>query len=114
MNFTIERHGKIIVFKIKHSKLDTTIAPEFKTELLIICQPDIEILVLDLSEVTTIDSSGLGCLLLASRILSQNNIPIILVGLQEAVKMLISISRIEHLFEYEKDVQSTLSNILNS
>lgn len=114
MNFAIERHGKIIIFKIKHDKLDTTIAPEVKAELLIICQPDIEALILDLNQVSSIDSSGLGCLLLASRILSQNKIPIILVGLQPAVKTLINISRIEHLFEYETDLESTLSNLLNS
>ncbi len=113
MNYTLETQGKIVIFTLKHNKLDSALAPELKAELLIICQSDIDTFIMDLSQVETIDSSGLGCLLLASRLLSEHSIPIVLIGLQTNVKLLIDISRIEHLFEYFDTREEALANINN-
>ena len=100
MNYTVERRDKIVIFTLKHQKLNTEVSAKFKAELLIICQQDIDALVLDLSMVEMVDSSGLGCLLLAHRQLKEHAIPFALIGLQPMVKSLISISQIEHLFLY--------------
>ena len=110
MNFTIERQGKIVIFKLHESKIDSQISPSLKAELLIICQPNIEGLIIDLQNVLSCDSSGLGCLLLAHRQLSEHSIPVILVNASHTVKTLLSISQIESLFEYYNSTQEALDS----
>ena len=100
MNFTLEHRGKIIIFTLKHETLNSDVSARLKAELLIICQPDIDALILDLTQVESIDSSGLGALLLAHRQLKEHAIPIYLVGVHGMVETLISISQIRTLFDY--------------
>lgn len=110
MNYSIEYRDKIVIFTLKHAKLNSDIAPKFKAELLIICQPDIEALIIDLSMVEVIESAGLGCLLLAHRQLNEYATPVMLVGVQKMVKSLIEISQIEHLFEYYDTVEDAINS----
>jgi anti-sigma B factor antagonist len=108
MKYTIEHNDKIVIFTLKHITLNSEVSAKMKAELLIICQPNIEALILDLTQVEAIDSSGLGALLLAHRQLNEYEIPIFLVGVQPMVMSLINISQIEHLFEYADDVEEAL------
>jgi len=55
--------------------------------MLILAQPDIDALIIDLSKADAIDSSGLGALLLANRQLKDHEIPVILVGVREFVRI---------------------------
>ncbi len=98
MNFSIENKDNLVIFTLKGRNLDSEISAKLKAELLIVCQPDIKGLVFDLSEIEYVDSSGLGALLLANRQLSDYETPIILVGVQEMVKSMLSISQLTDLF----------------
>ena len=109
MNFSLERKDNIVIFNLKTTKLTVEISPQMKAELLIICQPDIDALVLDLSKVEYIDSSGLGVLLLAHRQLKENEIPVILVGVQEPVLSMLRISHIVDLFEFYDNFEEVFS-----
>ena len=53
---------------------------------------------MDLSTVESIDSSGLGGILLAYRQLHEHEIPVILVGVQEMVRTIMNISQIGSQF----------------
>ncbi|MFP4370552.1 MAG: STAS domain-containing protein [Bacteroidota bacterium] len=109
MHFTIEHRDKIVLFTLKNTKVDGKVSAQFKAKILIIAQPDIDALVVDLSTVEAIDSSGLGALLLAHRQLSEHNIPVILVGVREFVKSLMSITRIDSLFEFYDSPEEALA-----
>lgn len=98
MNFSIENKENLVIFSLNGRNLDSEISAKLKAELLIVCQPDIKGLIFDLTEIEYVDSSGLGALLLANRQLSDTNIPIILVGVQEMVKSMLSISQLTDLF----------------
>ncbi len=98
MNFTIENRDGFVIFTLKNKKLDSQTSPQLKAELLILCQPDIKGLIIDISDVEYIDSSGLGAFLLAHRQLKDYDKSIILVGAQEVVKSMISISQLTDLF----------------
>lgn len=108
MNYTIERRGKIVIFILKHKNLNSEVSAKVKAELLILCQPDIEALVIDLTDVEMIESSGLGALLLAHRQLNEHSIPVILTGVHGMVQSLLSISQIENLFEYYDDIETAI------
>lgn len=100
MKYTIEHNDNIVIFTLKNDTLNSRISADFKAELLIICQPDIRALILDLSTVESIDSSGLGGILLAYRQLHENEIPVILVGVQEMVRTIMNISQIGSQFVF--------------
>lgn len=100
MNFSFDITDNIVVFKLNNQNLDMEISAQLKAKILILCQPDIEALIFDLSKIEYVDSSGLGALLLAYRQLKEYNIPIVLVGVKEIVKKLLVLSHIDDLFEY--------------
>ena len=85
MKFTVEHIDNLVIFTLKDTKLNSELSSELKTQFLILSQPDITALVLDLSAVDYIDSSGLGALLLSHRQLKEYGIPVILVGLQDMI-----------------------------
>lgn len=108
MNFTLENNGNIVIFHLKNPNVDGQVAAQFKAKVLIVAQPDIEALIIDLSAVEAMDSSGLGALLLAHRQLKDHSIPVILIGVQDFVKSLMSITRIDELFEYYSTIEEAL------
>jgi anti-sigma B factor antagonist len=77
--------------------------------MLILAQPDIDALVIDLSMVDAIDSSGLGALLLANRQLKDHEIPIILVGVRDFVRSLMSMTKIDEVFVFMSTVDEAIN-----
>jgi len=110
MKFTVEHIDNLVIFTLKDRKINSELSSELKTQFLILSQPDISALVLDLSSVEFIDSSGLGALLLSHRQLKEYGIPVILVGLQEMIIKLLKISYIDHLFKYYDTVEEVINN----
>jgi anti-anti-sigma factor len=98
MNYTVENKDNIVIFKLENQTVESSISAEFKAKMLILAQPDIDALIIDLSKVDAIDSSGLGALLLANRQLKDNEIPVILVGVREFVRSLMSMTKIDEVF----------------
>ncbi len=108
MKFTVEQDDDIVIFTLKEPKLDSVNAPEVKAELLIIGQPNVIGLIIDLSKVTFCDSAGLSALLLAHRQMKEHDAPVILVGVGDQVRNLLKISQLEWLFDYFDSVQDAL------
>ncbi|MFA6569724.1 MAG: STAS domain-containing protein [Bacteroidota bacterium] len=111
MRFTIERVDNIAIFTLKRPNLDSEISAKLKAELLILCQPDLEALIFDLSEVEYVDSTGLGALLLANRQLRDYETPIILVGAHDIVMKMLSISQLDEIFDYSDSVEEALAKL---
>jgi anti-sigma B factor antagonist len=111
MNFNIENRDNFAIITILDSSVEGKAAAELKTRILGVAQPNIEALILDLTKVNTIDSSGLGALLLAHRQLKDHSIPVVLVGVQEFIKSLLNITRIEDIFTYFKTTDETLAKM---
>ena len=109
MRFSVEQDDELVVFTIKEPMLDSTNAPEVKGELLILCQPSVMALVIDLSLVHFCDSQGLSSLLLAHRQMKDHEGFVILVGLQEQVRNLFRISQIEYLFEFQPTIADAVA-----
>lgn len=111
MNFSFERTDDVIMFKLQNPNLDMEIASQLKAKLLILCQPDIEALIFDLSQIEYVDSSGLGALLLAYRQLKEYEGKIVLVGVSAVVRKMLSLSQIEDLFEYYDTIEEAKQNM---
>jgi anti-anti-sigma factor len=108
MNFKSEIIDNNVIITINNNFVEGTVAAELKAKILTIVQPDIDSLIFDLTNVTIIDSSGLGALLLANRQFKDYNVPIYLVGVQNFVRNLLQITRIEEVFKFADSVSDVI------
>jgi anti-anti-sigma factor len=109
MRFSVEQDDELVIFTVKEPILDSSNAPEVKSELLILCQPSVKALVIDLTMVHMCDSQGLSSLLLAHRQMKEHEGFVVLTGVQETVRNLFRISQIEYLFEFQPSVHDAIT-----
>ena len=95
MNFTIEDKGRYTLVTSNVDKLDTTCAPELKSELVYLNKTNVRNVIIDLSATRYCDSSGLSALLVANRLCKSVNGSLVVCGLQEPVQKLVQISQLE-------------------
>ena len=95
MKYSIDKKENYTIITIDEKKLDTTIAPELKSEFVKLNAEGIVNIILDLTNVKYTDSSGLSSILIANRLCNSSNGLLILTGLQDHVKKLIAISKLE-------------------
>ncbi|TKB53013.1 STAS domain-containing protein [Ferrimonas aestuarii] len=104
---TESRKGHLIV-TLKQPRLDASSAPSFRSEVETIIEQGHEHIVLDLSEVKFMDSSGLGAVVAVLKSLKGNG-KLQIVGLQKAVEELFRLTRMDRIFQCHKDVSTALS-----
>lgn len=95
MNFTIEDKGRYTLVTSNVEKLDTTCAPELKSELVYLNKTGVRNVLMDLTNTRYCDSSGLSALLVANRLCRSVNGSLVVCGLQEPVQKLVQISQLE-------------------
>lgn len=100
MKYSIENNDEVIIFTINTKNINSEISADLKEQMLIISQPDIKALLIDISEVETIDSSGIGSFLLAERQLSDHGVPMAFIGASDAIKSTMKILNIDKLFDF--------------
>jgi anti-anti-sigma factor len=98
MHFTIEQEDATTIFRLKEPRLDSLNASALKAEFLILAQPDVETLIVDLSEVQQVDSAGLSALLLAERQQAAHGGEVRLVGANDNLKSLLSLTQLDRVF----------------
>jgi len=95
MDFKIDKMDGFIFFQVQKEKLDTTIAPGLKSELVLLAGNNEKNILLDLSKCSYCDSSGLSAILVANRLCKNSDGVFVLSGLQPAVERLISVSQLD-------------------
>src|SRR5439155_1001307 len=96
------------IFRLKEPRLDTQNAGQLKAEFLILAQPDVETLIVDLSEVGYVDSAGLSALLLAQRQQSAHEGDMRLVGANDSVQSLLRLTQLDRVFTVYDSVDAAL------
>lgn len=111
MNFTITTEEKYTSITVHVEKLDTTIAPALKSELVMLNANGVVNIIINLSETKYCDSSGLSAILVANRLCKNVNGTFILCGLQSAVKKLISISQLDTILNITPSLNEAIDYI---
>lgn len=112
MKFSIDKQEKYSLLKLEEENLNTIIAPNLKSEFVILRNEGIYNLILDISEVEFADSSGLSAILTANRLWSDSG-TFILTGIEhESVKKLIKITRLEDVLTVIPTVQESIDYVL--
>lgn len=95
MNFTIESKDKYTLVTANVDKLDTTCAPELKSELVYLNKTGVRNVIINMGKTRYCDSSGLSSLLVANRLCKGVNGTLVICALQEPVMKLVQISQLE-------------------
>ena len=120
MKFTTDKQEKYTVLALHEENLNSLIAPDLKSEFVFLRNEGVRNLILDLAEVSYVDSSGLSSILTANRIWKGFG-TFVMTGINSpSVEKLIKISRLEtiltiiptlsesidfiHMEEIEKDL----------
>ena len=97
MKFSVDKREKYVIFKLKEEKLNSLVAPHLKSELLLLSKEDYKNIILDLGEVTFVDSSGLSAILVGNRLCKEANGTYIVAQAQQNVMNLITISQLDSI-----------------
>ncbi len=112
MKFTVEKEDKLSIFHLHASHLDSTNSAEAKAEFLILCQSDIDILILDFTEVSFCDSSGLSAILLAERTLREREGGLIVVDVIGKIRSLFEIAKLMDIIPLVDSIEEARSLIV--
>lgn len=95
MHFETEQEERFALIRSKVEKLDSTKAPDLKSELLYLNKQGYRNVIIDLSASKYCDSSGLSAILVGNRLSNEAGGSFVLAGVQDGVQKLISISRLD-------------------
>jgi anti-sigma B factor antagonist len=110
MKYDVNKNGKSTILSLHGRKLDATVTPELKAELLLLCKPKVcTKLIIDMSEVQFCDSSGLSALLIADRTMRAHGGSVHLIHVHEKVRELMRISQLERLFTINEKTDEVLN-----
>ncbi len=95
MKYSIEKSDRIAVLNLQEDNLNSIVAPNLKSEFVFLSNEGVPNLILDLTDVKYVDSSGLSAILTANRIW-KNTGSFVLTGIRhDSVRKLIEISRLD-------------------
>ncbi|OAN13796.1 anti-anti-sigma factor [Photobacterium jeanii] len=109
MQYEVFNQGQCTILQIKESRFDAKLAPAFRA---VIEEKSNEIdshLVLDLSEVRFMDSSGLGAVMAAYKLLKGKKISV--VKPQRAVQELLKLTRMDKLIASYESVEDAVATV---
>ncbi len=95
MKYNIDKQDQFAVLTLEEDNLNSVIAPGLKSDFIFLNQEGIRNLILDLSQVHFVDSSGLSAILTAHRLWKDSGSFVIAGQLQPMVTKLIEISRLD-------------------
>ena len=112
MKYTVDKQEKYSLLKLQEEKLETSIAPGLKSDFITLHAEGVKNLILDLSEVKYIDSSGLSALLVGNRIFHEDGGMFILSSITDHVMKLIKISQLDNVLNLFKTTEESIDAVL--
>ncbi len=96
MKYSINEQERYTVIALHEENLNSILAPSLKSEFVILKDKGVINLILDLSDVKFVDSSGLSAILTGNRVFNDIGGVLVLTGVQhDSVVKLIAISRLD-------------------
>lgn len=112
MKYSVDKQEKYTVLSLQEENLNSVVAPNLKSELVILRNEGIENLILNLEDVKFVDSSGLSAILTANRLWSDIG-HFVLTGVEHtSVKKLITISRLDTILNIGTTLEESIDSIM--
>ena len=104
MNFQIDKQDGMCVVHTKTERLDSTVSPSLKSELVVLNAEGIKNIIINLESTKYCDSSGLSAILVANRLCKNSGGIFVLCNINETVKKLISISQLDAILNIVESI----------
>ena len=111
MKYTIDKQEKYSSLRLHEEKLDSSVAPQLKSELITLHAEGIHNVILDLTEVKYTDSSGLSALLVGNRIMQEDGGIFVLAALSEHTMKMNKISQLDTVLNILPTVEEAVDAV---
>lgn len=108
MNLEPETHGGTLLIQVTEARIDAAVAIQFKDKVKELANGGANRVVLDLSQVEFLDSSGLGALVAAMKQLGKDR-PLELAALTPAVSKVFKLTRMDSVFKVHTSAEAALA-----
>ena len=108
MKYRLDKQANYALLTLDEDNLNSALAPQFKSDLIILNNEGIQSLLLDLSMAKYVDSSGLSAILTGHRLWKDQGAFIVVGELQPMVKKLIEISRLDAIVRLAPGLDAAL------
>ena len=108
MKLTLNEDGPVAVVRVEDSRIDASVAVDFKDAFKTTIAAGEGAVVLDLAAVDFLDSSGLGAVVAARKLLGDGR-PLELAALQEPVAKVMQLTRMDRVFCIHESVDAAMS-----
>lgn len=95
MKINITRTDDYTILTVNELKLNSLISPQLRSDLILLSEEGQKNIIVDLSQVSFIDSSGLSCLLVGHRLCKDMLGLFVITGLNSSVAKLLTISQLD-------------------
>ena len=112
MKYSIDKQDHYAIMTLEEENLNSILAPDLKSELVIFKNEGLTNLVISLAKVKYIDSSGLSAILTGNRLWKENGSFILTEINHASVKKLIEISRLESILTIIPTIEESLDYVL--
>jgi anti-sigma B factor antagonist len=109
MKMTFDERGALGVLHVDEARIDASVAIQFKDRFRDLTQAGDGNVILDLSAVEFLDSSGLGAVVAARKLLGAGRV-LELAGLTPAVDKVMTLTRMASVFPIHADVAAALAS----
>lgn len=107
MKLSLDQSGPADVIRVEEDRIDASVAVQFKDCFRALAADGTGPVVLDLGAVAFLDSSGLGAVVAARKLLGAGR-ALDLAGLQPAVEQVMVLTRMNTVFEIHRDVATAM------
>jgi len=112
VKFSIDKQDHYTVFSVQDEKLNSVIAPELKTELISLNTIGVNNIILDLTSLKFVDSSGLSAILIGNRLCKNDGGNLVLCNANEYVMKLMRISQLDNILTVLPSLQEAKDFIM--
>ncbi len=111
MKYTIDKQEKYCLLSLHEEKMDSSIAPNLKSQMITLQAEGVRNIILDLTDVKYTDSSGLSALLVGNRIFQEDGGIFVLAKLSEHTLKLIKISQLDSVLHILPSVEEAIDAV---
>ena len=110
MKYTANKKENYVIIALNEEKLDTTIAPELKSEFVTLQAEGFQHVILNMGQVKYSDSSGLSAVLVGNRLFGDSG-SFIICEIQDHVQKLIKVSMLDKVLNIVANEQQAVAAV---
>lgn len=111
MKYTLDKQDKYLLIQLNETKIDSTVSPQLKSDFVTLNAEGNKNIILDMSQVKYIDSSGLSAILVGNRLATDSDGIFVLAGVTDHVMKLIKISQLDSVLDILPTVQEAVDAV---